>query len=75
MDKTQQKTKYFKEYYKKNKSKFYERNHNRASNRKYFYAITVGGKKYCFQKKKDIIVEKICLHEMIKNDIIMMNSD
>ena len=75
MDQAQHKTNYFKEYYKRNKSKFQERNHNRPSNRKYFYAINVGGKKYCFPNKKDIIIEKICLQEMIKSDIIMINSD
>ena len=68
-------TNYFKEYYKRNKSKFEQRNHNRPSNRKYFYVVEVGDKKYCFPNKKDINIQKVCIADMIKNEFVIVKPD
>ena len=68
----QQNPNYFKDYYKRNIQTFQQRNQNRPSVKKFYYVLTIQGKKYCFKNKKDINIEKINIHECNKNDLIML---
>ena len=65
---------YFKTYYKKNKAKFKARNQNRASTRKYCYAIEINDVKYCFYCKKDIHPVKIPISNIQKKDHILVKT-
>ena len=65
---------YFKEYYKKNKAVFQQRNRNRPSTRRYFYVIEIDGKKYCFKQKSNILIQRMNIEQLKKEQCIMVNS-
>ena len=50
---------YYKDYYKKNLSKFHTRNKNRPSRRNYYHCIELGGIKYLFPTIKAMNIEKL----------------
>ena len=58
---------YFKEYYLKNKDKFHKRNKQRPSKRKFYYVIELDGKKFCFNCKKDIPLQKVKIEDINNN--------
>lgn len=62
---------YFKQYYQRNKTKFHQRNKNRISNRKYYYVIELDGTKYCFNCKKDVKIQKIPIHDLQDDSIVI----
>ena len=65
---------YFKDYFKKNKRRFTERNRNRKSTKKYFWMITINGQNYCFRNKKDIEVHKLRIESIDKSKYVMVEN-
>ena len=50
---------YHQKYYKKNKQKFYNYNHNRPSKKNIYFGIEIDGITYLFEKKSIIPIKKI----------------
>ena len=49
---------YFKQYYEKNKHKMKDNSRKNYDKKRFYYTVKIAGTTYCFNHKKDIIIQK-----------------